>query len=71
VQHLLHGDLADRRPPTPDLLQLRGREPLAEVVLHAELREQVAAEHVVLDLRRLGQQIDELGPVLDTDSRQS
>jgi len=60
MAHLLDGDTDDGAPPAGDHRVVLGTKPVGRCVLQAEGGIKVAAHQVVLDLRRLGQRIEEL-----------
>ena len=67
VKHLLDRNPAQGRPPARDARYLVDRQALLSIPFHREQREQVGAQHVVLQLGRLREQVDELSAVLDAN----
>ncbi len=67
VQHFLDGDPAQDLVPARDSSRLPLREALVGVALQAEVGVQVLAHDHVLELRRLGQQVPQVLPMLDDD----
>jgi hypothetical protein len=68
VQHLLRGDLEDRRPPATDRQQLPLGHAFVDRLLQAERREQVLTADRVLDLGSLDEHVDERVAMLDDDA---
>ena len=69
MQHFLNGNLEDSPSPPPYETQLLFGDALLDVTLHAEGSKQVAAHDPVLELCGFGEQVNQLGSVLDPDWR--
>jgi len=69
VGHLLDGDGKDRVPPVPHGVGLLGPQAVLGAALQAPRGIEVGAHEVVLDRRRLGEEIDQLLTRLDDDAR--
>src|SRR5665213_3663832 len=69
MRHLLNGNRDDRVPPARHGKRLCGRQSVALAALQAPCCVEVAAHQVVLDRRRLGEEIDQLLAGLDPDFR--
>jgi hypothetical protein len=65
MKHLFNGNTAKQSAPLAYLSKLGIRDAFIRTGLQAERGEQIAAHHAVLDFRRLGEEVDQLRPVLD------